>query len=342
MYEATHGMTMWQGLRRLWLGAFLIVGVSAGLLAFDRGPRRDAGDAHPKRVSMLAFISAADSDECQRGMRDGLAAALREGVDYELIVRNAQGDMPTLSSLVDAALGDHSDLILTLSTPTLQAAVQRVKTTPVVFSFSSNPLGAGAGTTYEQHVPNVTGIPTTAAYEDVLKLIREVLPRARRLGTLVVPSEVNSVYSAERVRELAGAYGFELVSVAVNSSSEVSDAALALLAQSIDAVCQVPSNVTITGFASLALPAQRARIPVFGFLTADAENGAVAAVARDYYASCTEAGRLAARVLGGADPATIPFYEVASAELLLNATAARAVGIALAPDLVERAARVVE
>jgi hypothetical protein len=116
----------------------------------------------------LAFISAADSDECQHGMRDGLAAELREGIDYELTVRNAQGDMPTLSSLVDAALGDGSDLILTLSTPTLQAAVQRVKSTPIVFSFSSNPLGAGAGTTYEQHLPNVTGVPTTAAYEPPL------------------------------------------------------------------------------------------------------------------------------------------------------------------------------
>jgi len=333
---------MWQGLRRLWLGALLIVGVSVGLLLFDRGQRRGGAAAHRKRVNMLAFISAVDSDECQHGMRDGLAAELREGIDYELIVRNAQGDMPTLSSLVDAALGDGSDLILTLSTPTLQAAVQRVKSTPIVFSFSSNPLGAGAGTTYEQHVPNVTGIPTTAAYEEVLDLIRELVPGARRLGTLVVPSEVNSVYNVARVRELATQRGLELVSVAVNSSSEVSDAALALLAQSIDAVCQVPSNVTITGFASLALPAQRAHIPVFGFLTADAENGAVAVVARDYYESCKEAGALAARVLRGADPATIPFYEVESAKLMVNPKAARAAGIALPPELVTRAARVVE
>ena len=333
---------MWQGLRRLWLGALLIVGVSVGLLLFDRGPRRGGAAAHRKRVNMLAFISAVDSDECQHGMRDGLAAELQEGIDYELIVRNAQGDMPTLSSLVDAALGDGSDLILTLSTPTLQAAVQRVKSTPIVFSFSSNPLGAGAGTTYEQHLPNVTGIPTTGAYEEVLDLIRELVPGARRLGTLVVPSEVNSVYNVEQVRRIAAQHGFELVSVAVNSSSEISDAALALLAQPIDAVCQVPSNVTITGFASLALPAQRAHIPVFGFLTADAENGAVAVVARDYYESCKEAGALAARVLRGADPATIPFYEVESAKLMVNPKAARAAGIALPPELVTRAARVVE
>jgi len=293
-------------------------------------------------VSLLAFISAADSDECQHGMRDGLAAELRAGIDYELTVRNAQGDMPTLSSLVDAALGDGSDLILTLSTPTLQAAVQRVKSIPIVFSFSSNPLGAGAGTTYEQHLPNVTGVPTTSAYEQTLHLIREILPRARRLGTLVVPSEVNSVYNVEVVRRLAEQHGFELVSVAVNSSSEVSDAALALLAQPIDAVCQVASNVTITGFASLALPAQRAHMPVFGFLSSDAYNGAIAVVARDYYESGKEAGLLAARILRGADPATIPFREVGTAELLVNLKAARATGITLPADVISRAARVVE
>ncbi len=118
--------------------------------------------------------------------------------------------------------------------------------------------------------------------------------------------------------------------------------ALALLAQSIDAVCQVPSNVTITGFASLALPAQRAHIPVFGFLSADADNGAIAAVALDYYESCKEAGLLAVRILRGADPAAIPFHEVGNAKLLVNPKAARATGIALPVDLVARAARVVE
>jgi putative ABC transport system substrate-binding protein len=112
------------------------------------------------------------------------------------------------------------------------------------------------------------------------------------------------------------------------------------LAQSIDAVCQVPSNVTITGFASLALP-RSAHIPAFGFHRRR-ENGAIAVVARDYYESCKDAGLLAARVLRGADPATIPFHEVESAKLLVNPKAARATGIALPADLVARAARVVE
>jgi len=328
--------------RRLGLGVALILGVSAILLLWDTGPRRPSGAKKKWKVNVLAFITAVDSEDCERGMRAGLAESLTEGSDYEVIARNAHGDMPTLSGLVDAAVSDGADLILTLSTPTLQATIQRVQALPIVFSFSSNPIGAGAGKSYEDHLPNVTGVPTTGAYEEVIQLIRELLPGARRLGSLLVPSEVNSVYNTEQVSALAQRYGLELVSVPVSTSSEVSDAALALLSRQVDAICQVPSNLTVTGFASITRPAQRVGVPVFGFLTSDAENGAVAVAARDYFESGHAAGVLAARIIRGQSPAGIPFQEVTSSKVLLNRTAARATGIELPAALVARAAKLLE
>ena len=331
--------------QRLWLGTTLIGLVSAILLLSDSGARPGSSGtpAHRKwKVNILAFITAADSEDCQRGMREGLAASLKEGEDYEVVVRNAQGDMPTLSSLVDAAMSDGADLIMTLSTPTLQAAVQRVKSIPIVFSFSSNPIGAGTGKSYTDHLPNVTGVATTGAYAEIIQIIRETLPGARRLGSLLVPSEVNSVYNTEQVKRVAEAAGLELVSVAVSSSSEISDAALGLLARQVDAICQVPSNLTITGFASISRPAQRARVPVFGFLTSEIENGAVAVAARDYFESGKAAGALAARVIRGESPATLQFEEVGATKIMVNKAAAQAIGLTIPPSLLGRAVRVLE
>lgn len=336
---------MREAARRLSLGIMSILAVSAALLAFDSSRRahEPAGAGHRKwKVNILAFVTAVDSDDSLRGMRDGLAESLREGIDYEVVVRNAQGDMPTLSSLVDAALGDSADVILTLSTPTLQAVLQRVKSTPVVFSFSSNPLGAGAGASYEDHLPNVTGIATTGAYEETMELVRTIAPEARRLGTLVVPSEVNSVFNTEQMRQVVEEHGLELITVAVNSSSEISDAALALLGRQVDAICQVPSNLTITGFASITRPAERAGVPVFGFLSADAANGAVAVAARDYYESGKDAGRIAARVLRGESPATIPIQDPTGTTILVNLRAAAAAGLTIPPAVLARAAQVLE
>jgi ABC-type uncharacterized transport system substrate-binding protein len=331
---------MWTALRRLGLGIGLIAIVSSVLLLSDRPQRRTGRKTW--NVNILAMVSSIDSDDVERGMRDGLASRLVEGRDYTVKVRNAQGDMPTLSGLVDAAVSDGADLIMTLSTPTLQATVQRVKTIPIVFSFSSNPIGAGAGASYEDHLANVTGVPTVSAYGDVVRIIQQLMPRARRLGTLVVPSEVNSVFNTQQAVEVARKHGLELVTVPVNTSSDVADATLALLAQGIDAICQVGSNLTIAGFASIVRPAQQARVPVFGFLSSDAKNGAVAVAARDFYESGREAGVMAARVIQGQSPATMPFQEVEGAKLIVNLEAARRAGIVVPEAVRARANEVLE
>jgi putative ABC transport system substrate-binding protein len=180
------------------------------------------------------------------------------------------------------------------------------------------------------------------AYEDVIRIIQELLPRARRLGTLVVPSEVNSVFSTKQAVDIAAKHGLEFATLPVNTSSDVADATLALLARGIDAICQVGSNLTVAGFASIVRPAQQARIPVFGFLSNDARNGAVAVAARDFYESGREAGVMAARVIQGESPATIPFREVEGARLIVNLDAAKSAGIVVPESLRARADEVLE
>src|SRR5262249_53826766 len=303
--------------------------------------RRDAGGVSARKVwrlDLLEFITVIDVEEAERGIRTGLpAAGLVEGRDYELTVRSAHGDMPTLSALVDAAVSEGTDLILTLSTPTLQAALQRARGLPIVFTFCADPVAAGAGKSAEDHLPNVTGVASASAYEDVLALIRECLPSARRLGTLFVPAEVNSVFSRDRVADAAPKYGFELVSLASNTTSEVPDATLALPSHHIHAVCQIGSNQTPAAFASIALPAQRAKMPVFAFLTSDFDQGATAVIARDYFDAGQQVAGLAARIMHGESPAGIPFQPIRKTRTLVNLDLARAAGLSIPPAVLARA-----
>src|SRR5262249_49159250 len=89
---------------------------------------------------------------------------------------NAQGDMGTVNSLIDAAITEGADLLITLSTPTLQAALQRARNLPIVFTYVASGVAAGAGRTDEDHLPNVTGVYLGAAYGELLALIREAFP----------------------------------------------------------------------------------------------------------------------------------------------------------------------
>src|SRR5262249_1492963 len=147
------------------------------------------------RIAVVEFNNVLDVEESEKGVLAGLKeGGLTEGRDYQVKIQNAQGDMATVSAMVDNAVSQGSDVLITLSTPTLQSALQRAKQLPIVFTYVANGIIAGAGRSATDHLPNVTGVDFTTAYEEVLPILRQLIPSAKRLGTIFVPSEVNSVF----------------------------------------------------------------------------------------------------------------------------------------------------
>lgn len=332
--------------KRLALGFFLIGLCSAALLLWDKARTSPAADSSLGKVwnvHLIAYVNVVDSEDAERGILAGLQeSGLVEGRDYSLTIRNAQGDMATLNSLVQAALSDQADLVLTLSTPALQAALRQTSTVPIVFTFVADPVVAGAGKSVTEHRPNVTGVFVAGAYAEVIALVRECVPNARSIGTLFVPTEVNTVYHKEQTAKEAKKLGMEAVAVPVATATEVSDAARALCSREIDVVCQVGGNLTATGFATIAQAAQRARLPVFAFLSSQAKDGAAVVIARDYYEAGRETGQLAARVMRGESPAAIPFAPTRTTRLIVNPRAAKACGLTIPPAVLRRADEVIE
>jgi ABC-type uncharacterized transport system substrate-binding protein len=326
----------------------------ANVVVDDTGIRRRAIDARTVgsdakrpltkkwRVSLIELNRVLDVEEAEKGVLDGLReAGLVEGRDFEKTVRDAQGDMATVSGLIDAAVGDGADMLITFSTPALQAALQRAKRVPVIFNYVADPIVAGAGASATAHLPNVTGVYLIAAYKQMVPLLRAYLPNARVLGTVYVPAEVNMVSQRDVMSAVMREAGLELKAVAANSSAEVGEAALALLASHVDAICQLPGNLTAAAFPGIADAARRARVPVFGFQSSQVHGGAVAVVARDYYDSGREAAGLAARVMRGESPAVIPFVGFTETKLIVNPEAARAIGLDSPASIVAKADEVV-
>jgi putative tryptophan/tyrosine transport system substrate-binding protein len=329
-------------MRRLWLGLTLIAAAAAILLISDRQQRRPllaAGSVKSWKIGLLQLNNVLDVEETEEGIFRGLnESGLVKGRDYDVVIRNAQGDMATLNALVDAALADGSDMLLTLSTPTLQTAIQRSGgRVPIVFTYVSNAFIAGAGTTNENHLPNVTGVPMVAAYPEMLSALKQVLPNVRRIGTLFVPSEVNMVFNKDLLVQTATAQGLEVETVGVATSSEVPDATLALLAKKIDALVQIPGNMTAAAFGGIAQSAQRAHKPIFGFQKVQATQGASVVFARDYADAGREAAHMAVRIMRGEHPANMPFLNLDTVRLIVNPAAAAAVGMSLPGALVGRA-----
>jgi ABC-type uncharacterized transport system substrate-binding protein len=141
--------------------------------------------------------------------------------------------------------------------------------------------------------------------------------------------------------ESAKRAGFEVVYVPAETATDVPDAAAALVSRDIDAVLQIPGNLTASAFGSISEASRRAHLPVFAFQKSQAIGGAMVVIARDYYDSGRHAAVLAARIMRGENPKRIPLEDFGRTNLVINLDAARALDITMPPALVRSAKEVI-
>lgn len=288
------------------------------------------------KLAVILYNETAPADETLAGMKAAWARSpLVAGRDYTITLRSAQGDVATLGALIDAALTDGADIIVPLSTPTLQAAVRRVKDRPVVFTLIANPMAAGAGKSYTDHLPNVTGVAVLGPIGEMLDLLSRHYPSIKRVGTLYCPAEANSVDAKEVLAAACAKRGLTLEVVAANTASELPDAAASLAGRPIDAIVQVSDNLSSAGFTSIAQAARRAQMPLFSLNSTTGPLGAPISMGRDYHAAGEHTVAMLEQVVAGADVAKMPFVLPPAVKITVTPAHARAVGMELPPALLK-------
>jgi ABC-type uncharacterized transport system substrate-binding protein len=271
-------------------------------------------------------------------VRRGFLSALEKGgflngVNIRIIVRNGMGSIPEIQRIAQEYVRSRVDMIVPLSTPCLQAALHATTEIPIVFSSVANPFLAGAGVSVEDHLPNVTGVSSRGPIQQGLALIKEVIPGARRVGTLWTPSELNSNYYLDLAREAAKEMGLVIVAVPVHNKSEVLLAAQKLLNKKVDVIYQISDNTINASFEAVSRVADENAVPLFGGALFSVRQGACAAVGWDFLEMGYKAGEIAIRVKDGESPADIPIQNMSKIKIYLNLNAAERQGVVF-PDVV--------
>lgn len=295
------------------------------------------------RIQQVSYIESVMVEDAMHGFTDGMKeAGLKDGTDFTMKTLSAQGDMAALGSLYDSASTIGVDLYVVYGTPTLQTAMQKVRHTPIVFTVVADPFLAGAGKSDQDHLANITGVYTQGPYREMAELLRTHFPQIKRVGTLFCPAEVNSVANKDMFVRESTRCGLTVEAVAANSAGELSDAALSLCSRRLDAVVQVIDNLSVAGFPTIARAASQARLPVFTCQGGAVKQGAVFALARDYYDAGREAALKAARVMRGEGPAQIPFSPPSKVQKLVNLKNAQNIHFVIPDALLKEATQVTD
>src|SRR5262245_31336216 len=312
-------------IRRLGLGVGLIVAASAVLLLSD--PKRKTGRNETiKHVAVVNYASTPVLDDGERGLLDGLAEeGFVEGQSLQVARYNAEGDRATAAMIANEVVGRDFDLILTLSTPVLQAVANANKTAARthVFTLTTDPWGAGVGISRENHLdhpPYMTGYGSLQPVEALFRLARQAKPDLQKVGVVWNPAEANSEASTLMAREVCRKLGIELIEVTVDTSAGVAEAAKAVVARGVQAIWVGGDSTVSVGFDALAAAARAGRVPVFSNMPSDVKRGALFCLGADYYEVGRTSGLLAARVLRGENPANVPVENVVPEQLAVNTT----------------------
>jgi putative ABC transport system permease protein len=262
----------------------------------------------------------------------------QDGRNAEFIIRNANGDLATVNTILDEFLRKNVDLVVTISTACTQAAINRIKDRPVVFATVADPFILGAGNSDADHLANVTGVYGLATLGDLLKIAHRVLPGKITIGSLWDPSQLNAVRNLEVLKEAIGSYSdITFVGTTVTGSSEVYQGALSLVEKRIDAFVLIPDNIVFSAFESIVKAAREKKIPIFISDVERLKDGALLALGYDYSSSGIQGAHLVGRILNGENPKDIPFERYTTRTLGVNMDTARELGLTIPPEILAQA-----
>ncbi len=266
---------------------------------------------------------------------------LRDGENVRLKIRNGKGNIPQVQRIAQEFVDENVNMIVALSTPCLQAALIATHEIPIIFSSVANPYLAGAGKSARDHRSNVSGISSRGPIEQSLAFIKEILPEAKRLGTLWTPSEINSEFYLEIAENAARELGLEIVAVPIANKSEVLHSAQVLINKKIDAIYQISDNTINASFEAIGNVAEENATPLFGGFLLSTYLGACAALGWDFFEMGQKTGEIALMVKNSESPARIPIQYMSKVRMHLNLHVAEKQGIKFSDKVLKKADEVV-
>ncbi|HEV8530828.1 MAG TPA: ABC transporter substrate-binding protein [Methylomirabilota bacterium] len=279
------------------------------------------------------------------GLRKGLAELeLEEGKQFVLHVRDTKGDLKSVEAEARRLEGEKVDMIYALATSVTLAAKRATKSVPIVFYSGTDPVAVGFVESIRKPGGRLTGIYTrfTDLTAKRLELLKEMVPRLRRVVTFYSPDNSAAQQSVKIARDAARQLKLELAERPVASVEELRAGLRALRPGEADAFFYV-GDAMVASQSALIIDAARAKKLATMFHQRETvAMGALASYGVSYY----ELGRLSAkyvqRVLLGANPGELPVEQVDRLYFVINLKTAKALGLTIPQALLGRADELIQ
>ena len=233
------------------------------------------------------------------------------------------------------------DVIVASQTPAVHAAKRATNQIPIIMAPAGDPVGTGLIASLARPGGNVSGLSANATEiaGKCLEIIREMLPKARRVAVLANSTDPFAKPFLEELQIATRTIGFDFQAIMIRGAEEFDVAFGQIDREQVAAVIIQPSLRPRMRTIDLA---RKYGLPSVSPTSAFIEEGGL----MSYAASNTEQFREAAvyvdKILKGSKPADLPVQQPTKFELGINFKTAKELGLTLPPTLVARADMLIE
>jgi putative ABC transport system substrate-binding protein len=322
---------------------FLLTSLAGALAAPLAAEAQQAG-----KVFRLGFLSASSATASPRYLEAFQQArrelGWREGQNIVIEYRFAEGGFDKLPDLAAGLVRLKVDVIVANLTPTAVAAKNTTATTPIVMINGNDPVRIGLVASLARPGGNVTGVAYSVGLDifgKIVELLKETVPRLRRVAVLSNPRNPIQPLQLESVKSAAQRLGLELQLLELRGPGDFAGAFKAMALERTQAYLNlgVAFGVDRVRLAELAV---KHKMPSVYGNRADVEAGGFMSYGPDLIAQMQRAALFVDKILKGAEPAELPVEQPSKFEFVINLKTAKALGLTIPPSLLARADQVID
>jgi putative ABC transport system substrate-binding protein len=321
-----------------------IVGVS--LLVASLVEAQPAGKVY--RIGFLGPGSTTGDRRPLEAFREGLRElGWVEGQNIAIEYRAADGRLDRLPDLAAELVRLKVDVIVAATALPVAAAKSATTTIPIVMLAVADPVGRGLVTSLSRPGGNVTGVTYgvgTDTFGKGLELLREAVPRVRRVAVLSNPDGPSQSLMIDSVKGTARSLGLQLQLVEARGPAQFDGAFAAMARDGAEALLVVtdPTYLLPGAAARLADLAIKGRLPSIHSQRPPVEAGGLMSYGPSIPALFRRGAAYADKILKGTRPADLPVEQPTKFELVINLRTAKALGVTMPPSVLARADDVIQ
>jgi len=301
----------------------------------------------PKRIATLGILAPPSPSFFAprvEALRHGLnELGYFEGKNISIAYRYAEGNLDRLPQLAAGLVQLNVDVILTASEFGALAAKNATGTIPIVFAVSEDAVASGLVSSLAHPGGNITGLTVLSAElgGKRLELIKESSPNITRVGFLWPSTGPRGAAVLKELEAPAKSLGLKLQSLPIRTLQDFGPAFEAAKKDRIEALLTYPTPLLNTSREKILNFATQSRVPAVYPSSEYVERGGLMSYAPNYTDLFRRSAIYVDKILKGAKPADLPVEQPTKFEFIVNLKAAKQIGLAMPPNVLARADRVI-